>query len=74
MIGEYAEMSLDREFDEWLDEGCPGPKVVPVREGDRCSAYGCEGIMVMRQNSKTGKYFLGCSQWPNCPRYKKRSK
>ena len=65
-MGEYADMSFDRDFGAWEDDGYPTTPVYTVRAGDKCSRYGCGGTRVKRVNGKTGQEFLGCSNFPKC--------
>ena len=65
-MGEYADMSFDRDFGQWLDEGCPSIEVHHIKEGDKCSRMGCKGRLVRRTNGRTGQQFLGCSEFPKC--------
>ena len=67
-MGDYADMSFERDFDQWCDDGYPSIDVHHVKAGDRCSRMGCAGHLVERRNKMTGKKFLGCSEFPKCRR------
>jgi DNA topoisomerase-1 len=43
--------------------GCRYTKSIPT--GYRCPAEGCNGDLVQRR-SKSGRFFYGCSNYPNC--------
>jgi len=53
-----------------LFPGAEEPQERPVAKGEvkgwKCAEPGCEGILELRWSHKLGRWFYGCTRWPDC--------